>query len=113
MILFVGTCLGAAIAETKANLLKNVDQYGHDQPKLHGWLSQLLSFSESSEWHVFYPTATADNNNFGAICQANSLYTVQPAATPAGTTKVNWVRAEASTTAIDCFATGYVTGKVN
>jgi hypothetical protein len=74
-----------------------------------GYPSYCLSASLPNGM-FFYPTATADNNNFGAIW-ANSLYTVQPAATPAGTTKVNWVRAEVNTTALARFATGYVTGK--
>jgi hypothetical protein len=53
---------------------------------------------------------TSDNNNIGGLW-ANSLYKTAPSATPAGTTKVNWVRVEVSTTALARFATGYITGK--
>jgi hypothetical protein len=60
---------------------------------------------------MYYITnTTSDVNTVGGLW-ANSLYFPAPATTPAGTTRVNWVRAEVNTTAASRFATGFVTGK--
>ncbi|HNG64268.1 MAG TPA: hypothetical protein PLK54_10960, partial [Ferruginibacter sp.] len=52
----------------------------------------------------------SDNNNMGGLW-FNSLYKTAPGTTPAGTTRVNWVRAEINTVALARYATGYTVGK--
>ncbi len=42
---------------------------------------------------------------------ANSFYKTAPTATPAGTTKVNWITSAINTTSVARYATGFTTGK--
>lgn len=59
----------------------------------------------------FIPTATTDNNNYGAGLWVNSFYKAAPTTTPTGTTRVNWLGAAINTTALARYATGFTTGK--
>lgn len=102
--------LGTAIAESKANMLKmSTNTPMVDPTYMAGY--PTYSRSASLPQSMYYiTTSTADHNNIGGIW-FNSLYNPAPASAPAGTTRVNWVRAEINTTANARFATGFITGK--
>jgi len=102
--------LGKAILETKANMLKMSTNTAIVNPT---YMSEYPTYSVSSALPTFmyyFTTTTSDNNNVGGLW-FNSLYKPAPGTTPAGTTRVNWVRAEVNTTANARFATGFVSGK--
>lgn len=102
--------LNTAIAETKANLQKMSTNTAMVNPTyMLGYPSYSISTTLPT-FMYYYTSTTSDNNGFGGLW-ANSLYTAAQGSTPAGTTRVNWVRAEINTTSLSRYATGYVTGK--
>ena len=99
--------LGTALAETKTNLTNMAARTAMVQPS---YMAPLPSYSISSglpEFMYYKNNSTAED----ATLWFNSFYKPAPASTPAGTTRVNWVRVEVSTTALARFATGFQTGK--
>jgi len=102
--------LNAAITETKANLTRMSTNTAMVNPTYMAAYPTYSLTSALPQSMYYINNTTSDNNNIGGLW-ANSLYKAAPAATPAGTTKVNWVRVEVSTTALARFATGYQTGK--
>lgn len=102
--------LGAAINETKANLLKMSTATPIDNPTyMAGYPSYCIS-STLPVYMYYYTNTNADDSNVGSLYY-NSLYKTAPGSTPSGTTRVNWVRGEINTVALARFATGYTPGK--
>ncbi len=102
--------LNAALTESKANMIRMSTNTAMVNPTyMAGYPTYSLSAGLPQSMYYINNT-TSDVNTIGGLW-ANSLYFPAPAATPAGTTKVNWVRVEVNTTAASRFATGYVTGK--
>ncbi len=102
--------LGTAITETKANLVRMSTSTVMVNPSyMAGYPSYCLT-TALPQFMYFIIGTTSDNNNMGGLW-FNSLYKAAPTSTPAGTTRVNWVRAEVNTTANSRFATGFITGK--
>jgi starch-binding outer membrane protein, SusD/RagB family len=102
--------LATAIAETKANLLRMSTNTAMVNPSyMAGYPSYSLTTALPQSMY-FITNTTSDNNNIGGLW-FNSLYKTAPASTPAGTTRVNWVRAEINTVALSRYATGFTTGK--
>jgi starch-binding outer membrane protein, SusD/RagB family len=102
--------LGKMITETKANLLLMSANAPLVDPT---YMAGYPAYCKTTDLPTFmyYTTGTkSDNSNIGGI-YVNSLYNVAPTTTPAGTTRVNWVRAEINTTANARFATGYTANK--
>ncbi len=102
--------LATALAETKANLLKMSTNTVMTNPTyMAGYPPYCLSTTLPTFMYYINNT-TSDNNNMGGLW-FNSLYKTAPGTTPAGTTRVNWVRAEINTVALARYATGYTVGK--
>lgn len=102
--------LAKAIAETKANMVKMAANTAMLNPT---YMASYPTYSISSALPssmYFYSNTNSDDNNVGGLWY-NSLYNTAPTTTPAGTTRVNWVRAEVNTTANARFATGFISGK--
>jgi hypothetical protein len=102
--------LEEAIVETKANLVRMSTSTPMVNPT---YMAEYPSYSISNTLpvYMYYITnTTSDDNNVGGLW-FNSLYKTAPGSTPAGTTRVNWARAEVNTTANSRFATGFVSGK--
>jgi hypothetical protein len=102
--------LNTAITETKSNLTRMSTNTAMVNPTYMAPYPTYCLTSALPQSMYYINNTTSDNNNVGGLW-ANSLYKTAPAATPAGTTKVNWVRVEVSTVALARYATGYVTGK--
>jgi len=99
-----------AIQETKANLLLLSAAQPLTDP---GYMAGYPEYCKSSTLPVYmYMTtnSTADQSGVGQLF-VNSLYQTAPTSTPAGTTRVNWVRAEISTVSLARFATGFTPNK--
>ncbi|MBC7873338.1 MAG: RagB/SusD family nutrient uptake outer membrane protein [Ferruginibacter sp.] len=102
--------LGTMITETKANMVRMSTRAAMVNPTyMAGYPSYSIS-STFPEFMYYITNTTSENPNVGGLW-FNSLYKTAPATTPAGTTRVNWSRAEVKTTASDRFATGYIAGK--
>jgi hypothetical protein len=104
--------LGAALAETKANMIKMSTSTVMVNPT---YMAAYPSYCITTALPVrmfYYSSTASDNNNIGGLF-FNSLYKTAPPATPvpAGTTSVVWLSAVINTTAAARFATGFVTGK--
>lgn len=102
--------LGTMINEVKANLLKMSTGAAISSPT---YMAGYPTYSISTTLPVYmyyYISTTADNSNMGGLF-FNSLYNTAPGSTPAGTTRVNWVRGEINTTSLSRYATGYTAGK--
>jgi hypothetical protein len=102
--------LGKMITETKANLLlMSANSPLVDPTYMAGYPAYCKTTDLPT--YMYYTTGTkSDDSNIGGIF-VNSLYTLAPTSTPAGTTRVNWVRAEINTTANARFATGFTANK--
>ena len=107
--------LGTALAETKANLLRMgaVTTALVDPTYMAGY----PSYSKVNNLPIamyYYSSTASDNNNIGGLW-FNSFYFPAPVATPAGTTKVNWMTSAIITVGTSSpygrFATNFVTGK--
>ncbi|MDB5112061.1 MAG: hypothetical protein JWR67_3175 [Mucilaginibacter sp.] len=81
--------LSTAIAETKVNLanMGNATPVAMNPPSYMASPPAYCLVSTLPKFMYYINTSTADNS----AIWANSLYKPAPAATPAGTTKVNWV----------------------
>jgi hypothetical protein len=110
--------LGTMIAETKANLVRMSVRNGSapttstpivNPTYMAGYPSYSLT-NQLPEFMYYINNTTAESPAVGGLW-FNSIYKLAPTSTPAGTTRVNWVRAEVKTTASDRFATGYTPGK--
>ncbi len=102
--------LGTAITESRANMVRMSTSTAMINPTyMSGYPSYSLTASLPT-FMYYYNNSTADIPAVGQLW-FNSLYKPAPTSTPAGTTRVNWARAEVKTTASDRFATGFVTGK--
>ena len=85
--------LGTTLANTKATLAAMSARTG-----VWASLPQSMYFKTNS---------TADDK----AVWSNSLYKTEPAATPAGTTKIVWMGTTINSVALSRFATGFTTGK--
>lgn len=102
--------LGAAIAESKANMIKMSTSTAMVQPT---YMAGYPSYSITAALPIrmyFYSSTASDNNNIGGL-YINSLYKTAPTSTPAGTTSSTWLSAAINTTCVSRYATGFVTGK--
>ncbi len=102
--------LEPAILETRANLLLMAANQPLVDPT---YMAGYPTYCKTTDLPVFMYIITgtkADQNNVGQL-YANSLYMPAATTTPAGTTRVNWVRAEIGTVAAARFATGFVKNK--
>ncbi len=86
--------------------------------KINATKAALLAMSTLSAPYNTLPismyyrtTSTSDDNTFGGGLWVNSFYKTAPTATPAGTTRVVWLSAAISTTALSRYASGYTLGK--
>jgi hypothetical protein len=102
--------LNAAIAESKANMLKMSANTAMVNPTYMAAYPTYCLTPNLPIAMYYITTSTSDNNNIGGIWN-NSLYKTAPTATPTGTTKVVWVTSAINTTAVSRYATGFVTGK--
>lgn len=102
--------LATMITETRANMVRMSTKAPMVDPTyMAGYPTYSIS-ATLPEFMYYYNSITNDNPAVGQLW-FNSLYKLAPTTTPAGTTRVNWVRAEVKTTASDRFATGFITGK--
>lgn len=102
--------LGTAVNDVKANLLTMSGGAAISDPT---YMAGYPAYSKSATLPVFMyfnNTYTSDNSGAGQLFY-NSLYETAPATTPAGTTRVNWVRAEINTVSRARFASAYTAGK--
>ena len=100
--------LGTAFTETKANLAKMLTNTGTITfSYMAGPPPYAAQISNLPTVMYYRTTSTADN----ASIWANSYYKPAPTATPAGTTRVNWVNAAAINNITARYATGYTPGK--
>jgi hypothetical protein len=102
--------LGTAIAEVKSNLLSMSTSTPIVNPS---YMAGYPTYSVSNNLPVYmyyFSSTISDDSNIGGLYY-NSLYNTAPGSTPAGTTRVNWVRGEINTTALARYATGYTAGK--
>ena len=99
--------IGTALSETKANLQQLSNRAAMNA------VTYMLPHPAVSRTNVLPQYMYYRNNSTAedATLWANSFYSAAPATAPAGTTRVNWVRAEISTTALARFATGFTSGK--
>lgn len=102
--------LGTMITETKANLLRMSTNTPMIQPTYMAGYPPY-SISNTLPTFMYYITGTTNESPAVGGLWFNSLYKTAPGSTPAGTTRVNWVRAEINTTANSRFASGFMTGK--
>lgn len=102
--------LGTAINEVKANLLRMSTSTPVENPTyMLGYPSYSIS-STLPVYMYYYTGTTAESSNIGELF-FNSLYRPAPTSTPAGTTRVNWVRGEINTSELARYATGFTPGK--
>jgi starch-binding outer membrane protein, SusD/RagB family len=102
--------LPTAITETKANLLRMSANTALVNPTyMAGYPTYCISTGLPQSMYYINGT-TADHNNMGGLW-FNSLYVPAPGSTPAGTTRVNWVRTEINTVSNSRFASSFETGK--
>ncbi len=102
--------LTTALNETKANLLKMSALTPMQNPTYMA-AYPVYSLSANLPIAMYYNTGTtSDVNNIGGIFR-NSLYTIAPTTTPAGTTKITWVSAAVNTTALARLATSFTPGR--
>ena len=102
--------LGKVITETRANLLlMAANQPVTDPTYMAGYPAYCKSVNLPTFMYVITNTKS-DVNTIGGL-YLNSLYNTAPTTTPTGTTRVNWVRTEISTTSAARFATGYTANK--
>ncbi|MGG9964630.1 RagB/SusD family nutrient uptake outer membrane protein [Ferruginibacter sp. SUN106] len=106
--------LGAAIADSKANMTKMSTLTAMADPS---YMAGFPSYCKSATLPIamYYITTTvSDDNNINGIWK-NSLYKTAPTATPAGTTKVVWlssaIATAGTTSSLGRYATGYTAGK--
>jgi TM2 domain-containing membrane protein YozV len=99
--------LGAAINDTKANLLKMSTLTAMANPT---YMAAYPPYCISTTLPIamYHRTATALDDKSAWF---NSFYTTAPTSTPTGGTKVTWLSATINTTALARFATGYTAGK--
>jgi starch-binding outer membrane protein, SusD/RagB family len=100
--------LTAALAETKANLLKmsTVGTSLLNPTYMAGYPSYSLVNNLPAKIY-FLTTSTSDNLGLGAGLVVNSFYKPSATTTPAGTTGLTWISAAINTTALARFATNY------
>jgi starch-binding outer membrane protein, SusD/RagB family len=99
-----------AIQETKANLLLLSTSQPMTDP---GYMAGYPAYCKSSTLPVYmYMTTNSkeDQSGVGKLF-VNSLYETAPTSTPAGTTRVNWVRTEIGTVSLARYATGFTPNK--
>lgn len=98
--------LGAAIADVKANLQRMSTNTSLVNPTyMLGYPSYSLG---TLPMYMYYNTGTTADD---ATIWRNSFYTAGPSSTPSGTTRVNWLTAAVSTTALARYATNFQSGK--
>ncbi len=106
--------LATALTESKANMTRMSTNAAMVNPSyMAGYPAYCLTTALPAA--MYYVTnTTSDDNNIGGLW-ANSLYKTAPAATPSGTTKVNWVTsaiaAAGTTSPVGRYATGFSSGK--
>jgi hypothetical protein len=102
--------LGAALNESKANMLKMAASTAMLDPTyMAGYPSYCLTSTLPVSMYAINNT-TSDVQSVGGLW-FNSLYKTAPTSTPAGTTRVVWVGTTVNTVCAARFATGYVPGK--
>jgi starch-binding outer membrane protein, SusD/RagB family len=115
--------LGAALAESKANMIRmatltTTNPIQMVAPMVNptymaGYPAHSLVTTLPNRMFVITNT-TSDNNNIGGIYQ-NSLYKTSATAVPSGTTAVNWlnasINAAGTNSPVGRYATGFMTGK--
>ncbi len=106
--------LGAAISDSKANMLKMSLNTAMVDPS---YMAGFPSYCKSTTLPIamyYITTTTSDDNNINGIWK-NSLYVTAPTTTPTGTTKVVWVTSAiataGTTSSLGRFATNFVSGK--
>jgi hypothetical protein len=100
--------LATAISETKANLVKMSTLTGTNTYSYMAGPPAYAANNATLPVSMFYrTTSTADD----ASIWANSYYAPAPTATPAGTTRVNWMTAAINTTSNVRFAAGFTPNK--
>jgi hypothetical protein len=78
-----------------------------------GYMAGYPDYCKTTNLPAFMYVITgtkADQSGMGQL-YLNSLYTVAPATTPAGTTRVNWIGAPISTVSAARYATGFTKNK--
>ncbi len=106
--------LGAALSESKANMIRMAAVTAMVNPTyMAGYPSYCLTSTLPIKMYVINSN-TSDNNNIGGMYR-NSLYKTAPTSTPSGTTAVAWlttaINAAGTNSPVGRYATGYVTGK--
>lgn len=99
--------IATSLDETKANLKNMSERKAIVSPT---YMADYPAYSKTAslpQYMYFIPTSTADNSSIWAT----SYYKPSPSSTPAGTTRVNWVRQEINTVALARFATGFTSNK--
>jgi starch-binding outer membrane protein, SusD/RagB family len=105
--------LATALADTKTNLDKlskasaTVNVSVNDL--VYSYQAGPTPSSTALPLFVYLKTGTQADDFSGIF--ANSLYAPAPTSTPAGTTKLSWLHAQISTTALARFATGFSPGR--
>ncbi len=102
--------LQTMITETKANLVRMGARQAMVNPTYMAPFPTYSITTALPEFMYYITNTTSEHPTVGNLW-FNSLYKAAPGSTPAGTTRVNWVRAEVNTTANSRFATGFIVNK--
>ena len=102
--------LGAAINDAKANMLLMSQRAAITDPSYMAGYPAYCKTTNLPQYMYCTTGTSSESLNIGGL-YVNSLYRPAPSSTPAGTTRVNWVRAEINTVSLARYAVGFTPNK--